>query len=180
MVEEASMEVTLRALLPKLFPDLHESEHWIIIPHEGKSDLERSYPIKMKEWREPGVRFVILRDNDGADCLTLKRKLISRVPDRAPEYLMRIVCQELESWLLGDLKALAAAYPAAARHRQFKSLSRRDPDQLTNAAELVKDLTGTRAKINRSEMIAKQMQPERNRSRSFQVFVNGLCGFLAE
>lgn len=174
------MEVTLRALLPKLFPNFRELEHWIIIPHQGKSDLERSYPRKMKEWREPGVRFIILRDNDGADCLALKRQLISKIPDHAPEYLVRIVCQELESWLLGDLPALAVAYSAAARHRQFKSLSKRDPDQLTNAADLVKHLTGTQAKVSRAAMIAKQMQPERNRSASFQVFINGLRRFFAE
>ena len=174
------MEVTLRALLPKLLPDFRELKHWMIISHQGKSDLERSYPRKMKEWREPGVRFIILRDNDGADCLVLKRQLISRIPDHVPEYLVRIVCQELESWLLGDLAAVAVAYPAAARHRQFKSLAKRDPDQLTNAAELMKNLTGTQVKVSRAAMIAKQMRPEKNRSRSFQVFVNGLRRFFAE
>lgn len=75
---------------------------------------------------------------------------------------------------------LRALLPKLFPDLHDKSLSGCDPDQLTNAAELVKNLTGTRAKVNRSEMIAKQMQPERNRSRSFQVFVNGLCGFLAE
>ena len=49
LTEEESMAVTIRNLLPKLFPAFHEYEHWIIIPHQGKSDLERSYPLKMKE-----------------------------------------------------------------------------------------------------------------------------------
>jgi hypothetical protein len=180
MTEEASMEATLRKLLPKLFPNFREHEHWLIIHHQGKSDLERSYPRKMKEWREPGVRFIILRDNDGADCLALKQKLVSKVPDNAPAYLVRIVCQELESWLLGDMDAIAAAYPAAARHQSFKSLSKIDPDKLTNASELMKNLTGTQAKISRAAMIAEYMQPASNRSTSFHVFVNGLNRFLAE
>lgn len=173
------MDATLRNLLPNLFPDFREFEHWLIIHHQGKSDLERSYPRKMREWREPGVRFIILRDNDGADCLVLKHRLVSKVPNHAPEYLVRIVCQELESWFLGDLAAVTAAYPAAARHQQFKSLTKSDPDQLTNAADLIKQLTGTQAKIGRAGEIAKQMQSANNRSASFHVFVNGLSRFIS-
>ena len=173
------MDATLRNLLPKLFPDFRESEHWLIIPHQGKSDLERSYPRKMKEWREPGVRFIILRDNDGSDCVDLKQRLVSRVPGHVTDYLVRIVCQELESWFLGDLAAVAAAYPVAARHQQFKSLARSDPDQFTNASELIASLTGTRTKIARAGEIAKQMQPASNRSTSFQVFVSGLSRFVS-
>ena len=174
------MATLLRNLLPKLFPDFREKEHWLIIPHQGKSDLERSYPRKMKEWREPMVRFILLRDNDGVDCLALKHRLISTVPDHAPAYLVRIVCQELEGWLLGDMAAVAAAYPAAARHRSFKNLSKKDPDTLANAAELIKALTGTGAKVARVSMIAKHLQPSNNRSHSFQVFVNGLRRMLSE
>lgn len=173
------MDAALRNLLPKLFPEFLEYEHWLIIHHQGKSDLERSYPRKMKGWLEPGVRFIILRDNDGADCVALKQRLVSKVPDNAPEYLVRIVCQELEGWFLGDLDAVAAAYPSAARHRSFKSLSKKDPDKLTNASELMKHLTGTQAKVSRASMIAQHMQPA-NRSSSFHVFVNGLGRFLAE
>lgn len=180
MTEEASMDATLRNLLPKLFPELREYEHWLIIHHQGKSDLERSYPRKMKEWREPGVQFIILRDNDGADCLALKQRLVRMIPDNSPKYLVRIVCQELESWFLGDLKAVAGAYPAAVRHESFRKLSKTDPDRLTNASELMKHLTDTQAKISRAEKISKHMHPASNRSTSFQAFVNGLGRFLSE
>ncbi|MEF8710144.1 MAG: DUF4276 family protein [Candidatus Accumulibacter propinquus] len=155
-------------------------EHWLIIHHQGKSDLERSYPRKMKEWREPGVQFIILRDNDGADCLALKQRLVRMIPDNSPKYLVRIVCQELESWFLGDLKAVAGAYPAAVRHESFRKLSKTDPDRLTNASELMKHLTDTQAKISRAEKISKHMHPASNRSTSFQAFVNGLGRFLSE
>lgn len=173
------MDATLRNLRPKLFLDFREYEHWLIIHHQGKSDLERSYPRKMKEWREPGVRFIILRDNDGSDCLILKQRLVSKTPNPAPEYLVRIVCQEREIWFLGDLAAVAAAYPAAARQQQFKNLSRSDPDSLMNASDLIGYLTGTQTKIGRAGEIAKHMQPGKNRSTSFQVFVNGLSSFLS-
>lgn len=168
------MGATLRQLLPKLCPDFREHEDWLILNHNGKTDLEASYPRKMREWQEPGVRFVILRDNDGGDCAALKRKLVDMVPTDAPVYLIRLVCQELESWFLGDLDAVADAYPKACGHQQFKSLAKKDPDELTNASDLIHQLTGTRAKIVRAEHIAQKMQPEVNRSTSFKVFVLGL------
>ena len=174
------MGATIRNLLPKLRPDFREFEHWLIINHQGKSDLEKSYPRKMKEWREHGVRFIILRDNDGADSIALKQRLVSKVPDNVPEYLVRIVCQELESWFLGDLTAVAAAYPAAARHQHFKSVAKNNPDSLTNASELIKHLTGTQAKVGRAENISRHMQPASNRSTSFHAFLNGLSRFLTE
>ena len=44
------------------------------VPHDGKDDLERSIPRKLRGWREPGVRFVIVRDNDRGDCIALWEK----------------------------------------------------------------------------------------------------------
>ena len=164
----------LRQLLPKLRPELREFEHWMIINHQGKSDLEKSYPRKMKQWGEPGVRFIIMRDNDGADCVALKARLASRMPDNPPTHLIRIVCQELESWFIGDMRALKAAYPAAGRHQTFKTLANTHPDTLTNASDLLKVLTGTKAKRLTAELIAQHMKPAVNRSGSFQIFVAGL------
>ena len=174
------MDATLRNLLPSLFPEFRENEHWLIINHQGKSDLERSYPRKMREWREPGVRFIILRDNDGSDCVALKQKLVSLVPAHSPEYLVRMVCQELEGWLLGDMAAVVAAYPGAAKHKSFKKLSKTDPDILTKASELMWHLTGTKAKVGRAGLIAQHMRPVGNRSASFHAFVSGLSRFVAE
>ena len=174
------MGETLRYLLPKLYPDFLENEHWLIINHQGKSDLERSYPRKMTHWGEPRIRFIILRDNDGADCHVLKQSLIAKVPDNPPPNSMRIVCQELEGWLLGDMEAVAAAYPQATRHSNFKSLSKKDPDTFNNASELLKDLTGTGVKIERASRIAEKMRPLTNRSTSFQVFVKGLDRIITQ
>lgn len=71
LLEEPSMKVLLDGLLPRLFPGL---PFWCIA-HEGKSDLELSIPRKLRAWREPGVRFVVIRDNDGGDCRGLKAAL---------------------------------------------------------------------------------------------------------
>jgi len=73
LLEERSMQVLLDGLLPRLFPGLP----FLCVPHEGKRDLELSIPRKLRAWQEPGVRFVVIRDNDGGDCLQLKGELQS-------------------------------------------------------------------------------------------------------
>ena len=88
------MQVLLDGLLPRLFPDLP----FLCVPHKGKRDLERSIPRKLRAWREPGVRFAVIRDNDGGDCEQLKAKLkqLCNQNGRA-DTLIRIACQELEA-----------------------------------------------------------------------------------
>ena len=71
LLEERSMQVLLDGLLPRLFPDLP----FLCVPHEGKRDLELSIPRKLRAWREPGVRFAVIRDNDGGNCVQLKAAL---------------------------------------------------------------------------------------------------------
>ena len=98
------MAELLRGVLPKVFPDWLENQHWIAVPHNGKSDLEASVPRKLRAWHVPGDRFVIMRDNDGGDCRLHKQRLTEMTSAKAPtEVMVRIVCQELESWFLGDL-----------------------------------------------------------------------------
>ena len=107
LLEERSMKVLLEGLLPKLFPDLS----FLCVAHEGKNDLDKSIPRKLKAWREPGVRFVVLRDNDNVDCLQLKKKLNNLCKEgRRADTLVRIACQELEAWYFGDPNALAEAF----------------------------------------------------------------------
>ena len=171
------MKALLQKILPKLAPDFREFEHWLVIEHEGKSDLEKSFPLKVPQWQEPGVRFIILRDNDGGDCRRLKARLLSRLPANPPDYLIRIVCQELESWLIGDKDALQTAYPNATNHGSFRRLTQTDPDTLNNASALVGQFTGTAAKTIRAAKIATQMVPNHNRSTSFQVFCQGVEQF---
>lgn len=107
LVEEYSMKVLLDGLLPRLFP----TTSFPCVPHEGKQDLEKSIPRKLRAWREPGVRFAIVRDNDGGDCRRLKDRLrrLAREGQRK-DTLVRIACQELEAWYFGSPDALAIAY----------------------------------------------------------------------
>lgn len=50
LLEEYSMKVFLEALLPRHFPGLNVQ----CVSHEGKKDLEKSIPRKLRAWREPG------------------------------------------------------------------------------------------------------------------------------
>ena len=98
------MQVLLDGLLPRLFPDLP----FQCVPHKGKRDLQRSIPRKLQAWREPGVRFAVILDNDGGDCVRLKAKLkqLCNQSGRGGT-LIRIACQELE---VSDWR-LSAAQP---------------------------------------------------------------------
>jgi len=107
LLEERSMKILLEGLLPRLVPGIS----FICIPHEGKQDLEKSIPRKLRAWREPGVRFVIVRDNDGGDCKALKQRLMAICAEAGrADTLIRIACQELEAWYFGEPTAPAKAF----------------------------------------------------------------------
>ncbi|HEV7669315.1 MAG TPA: DUF4276 family protein [Thermoanaerobaculia bacterium] len=88
--------------------------------------------------------------------------------------------EELEAWFLGDIEALRAAYPRVpstlAQRRGF-----RDPDAIQNTWETLERLLQKSGyhpqglpKIAVARAISAHMDPERNASRSFQVFRDGL------
>lgn len=175
LVEEESMYAALQQLLPKVFPQWREHRDWRCIPHEGKSDLEKSIPRKLRGWRTQGTRFVVLRDQDSADCHSVKLRIRTLCVDAGkPDTLIRIPCHELESWFLGDLGAVAIAFdrPDLARLQTKKKY--RNPDHLSNASSEIHELTGVRGKVNRARLIASKMNININKSHSFNVFLSGL------
>lgn len=59
------MKYFLEGLLPRILP---EGVDFQLIPHQGKRDLQKTIPKKLRGWNEPGdVRFVILHDQDNKD-----------------------------------------------------------------------------------------------------------------
>lgn len=170
--EERSMRDTLVPLITRLHPNLVEGIHWQIIHFQGKADLEKNFPRKMAAWSHLSPHFLILRDNDGGDCQSLKTRLSERAATTGKPFHIRIVCQELESWLLGDLNAVETAFPGS-RASSFSGKAKfRDPDKLTNASDELARLTSVSGKTSRAHAIAKHLQPEFNRSKSFQVFLS--------
>jgi Domain of unknown function (DUF4276) len=169
LLEEPSMKVLLEGLLPRLLPSLP----FLCITHEGKQDLERSIPRKLKAWREPGVRFVVVRDNDRGDCHALKARLADLCREGGhPETLIRIACQELEAWYLGEPEALAKAYGDRLSGLANKARYR-NPDALPRPSEELAKLVPAYQKISGARRLGPLLSEEGNRSKSFHVFLAG-------
>jgi hypothetical protein len=181
LLEEPSMKVLLAGLLPRLFPGWVEGAHFQCIPHEGKSDLDRSIPIKLRAWRIPGDRFVIVRDNDNADCVNLKARFQSVcAASGRPETLIRLVCQELESWYIGDLQALATAFDNPKLNTPALRKKFAEPDAWQKPSVEVQRLVDSFQKTSGARAMGPCLGEATNRSRSFQVFVDGVRKVAAE
>lgn len=171
LVEELSMKALLDGLLPRLWPELN----FLCVPHEGKQDLEKSIPRKLRAWQEPGVRFIVVRDNDGADCRAVKQKLLELCATGGrTDALVRIACQELEAWYFGDLEALSLAFEKEEL-RELGSKERfRDPDAIVNPATVLAELIPAFQKISGARRMAERLQPARTRSRSFRALLEAI------
>ena len=161
----------LNRLLPRLFPTLR----FLCVSHRGKRHLAGSIPRKLRTWNVPGDRFVVVQDNDNTDCVALKGDLRGRCTAAGREdTLIRIVCQEMEAWYLGDPSALAAAYGDERLLQVGRSSRFRDPDARPKPSDDVKRLAPHFEKVEGARRMAEHMSRYGNRSRSFQVFLDGI------
>jgi len=178
LLEERSIVEVLRVLVPSLVPE-HITCHFV--PHEGKSDLEKSIPRKLRAWRTPGVRFVVVRDKDQGDCRDAKNKLLELCRNgNRPDTLVRIVCHHLESWYLGDLAAVEKAFNLNGIARRQDQQKFRDPDVLSNAEQELRKLVPQYQKVSGSREIAQHLEVNNNRSHSFRVFLSGVRSLFGE
>jgi hypothetical protein len=193
LVEESSAKAALDEILPRL---LGTRATFDVHPHQGKLDLLDSLPGKLKayaKWLPADWRVVVLLDLDREDCKKLKgklerlardAKLSTKTSSRGKpgfQVLNRIAIEELEAWFFGDVPALRAAYPRFPPKLGARS-GFRDPDQIKGGTWERLEQVLQRAgyfksgypKVAAAREIAKHMEPSRNRSRSFQVFRDGL------
>jgi hypothetical protein len=170
LLEEYSMKILLEGLLPRIFPSLG----FLCVSHEGKQDLEKSIVRKLRAWREPGVRFLILCDNDGGECKLTKQRLseLCKQGER-PDSIVRIVCQELEAWYFGAPAALAEAF----QRDDLKSIAAkarfRDPDKIARPSRALGELIPEFQKVGGARKMAKLLTKE-SESRSFHSLVSGI------
>ena len=176
LLEERSMQVLLEGLLPRLFPEMP----FLCVPHQGKADLDRSISKTLRNWREPGARFVIVRDSDGGDCYALKERIRQLCRDgRRDDALVRIVCQELEAWYIGDPDAMVEAFEDE-RLRRIRNRPRyRNPDAISKPSEEIRKLAPGFQKIDGARRIAQYLTRDRNRSHSFAVFLAGVASLYS-
>lgn len=133
-------------------------------------------------------RIVVLVDRDNDDCYELKQQLenISRnvglttkSTAQGGEYQIvnRLIIEELESWYFGDWEAVKAAYQNVSDLITSKK-GPRTPDEIRGGTwETFERIlrkagyfkTGLR-KIEAARSISQYLDPDKNRSRSFQVF----------
>ncbi|MFH1497984.1 MAG: hypothetical protein ABII82_09190 [Verrucomicrobiota bacterium] len=177
-LEESSARALLVGLLPRLGFDLAQVR---FVVFEGKSDLEKQIERKLRAWLNPHSQFVILRDQDSGDCSKIKNGLVEKCRRAGhPTTLVRIACRELESWYLGDLKAVETGFCLRNLARHQATAKYRRPDLLGNPSLELRQLTANRyQKIGGSRILGHHLSLTENSSRSYMVFLSGIQSLLA-
>ena len=198
-LEEESAAEALKLIVPKILSnDVGSDFHFF----QGKQDLLGKLPTLLKgykPWITNDWRIMVLIDEDREDCRELKAKLeeaahnagfvtkSSASQEGDFQVINRLVIEELEAWFFGDIEALRTAYPRVSRNLQYQA-KYRNPDAITGGTyealeRLLRRLNyhkGGLPKTAVAQNIAPHMEPNRNRSRSFQVFVEGLKACVGE
>jgi hypothetical protein len=195
LVEEPSAEAALSHLVPKV---LGSDFSFGVYPFQGKQNLLKNLPARLRayrRWLPEDSGIVVLIDADGRDCREQKALLegaaqqagfLTRGSRRGRlEVLNRLAIEELEAWFFGDVSALCEAYPGVSPSLGERA-AYRDPDTILGgtweALERVLQKAGYHrgglVKIRAAREISACMEPDRNRSRSFHVFRQGLLDLV--
>lgn len=79
MLEEPSARAMLQGLLPRIGINLPPVKYVVF---EGKQDLEKQVGKRIRGYRNPKARFIVIRDQDSNnDCGALKAKLLGLCAD---------------------------------------------------------------------------------------------------
>jgi hypothetical protein len=130
---------------------------------------------------------IVLVDLDDRDCREFKKELLTLLDkcNPAPQTLFRIAIEEIEAWFFGDREALLNIYPKANKN----ILDNYEQDSICGTWEKLADAVypgGSKALIDLggagigqekcrwAERISPLMNVNKNKSRSFQVFRDGL------
>jgi integrase len=192
LVEEPSIEVVLRILLPKIIRNCSFDIH----SYQDKNDLLKHLTNRLRgysKWIPKNWRIVVIVDRDNADCKKLKDQLEKKALEAnlktrtaAQGYdwtvVNRIAEEELEAWYFGDWEAVQKAYPKVsstipnkARYRNPDSIKGGTWESLERILQRAGYFMSGLRKKELAKAISKYMVPERNKSHSFQVFLTALC-----
>ncbi len=193
LLEEPSAEAFFAGFLPRILP---ADTTWKLIPFQGKADLLGNLGNRLKgykNWLPDDWRIAVLVDEDREDCRRLKRKLESDAKaaglitksnaNGGPfAVLNRVAVEELEAWFLGDVDGLRAAYPGVSASLGNRE-NFRDPDAvkggtweaLERVLQKAGHFPGGLAKIELARVMGSYVEPDRNRSRSFKCFMEGIA-----
>jgi hypothetical protein len=170
-LEERSARELLQGFLETRTP-----REWQVryVVFEGKQDLERQLVRKLRGWTAPDTRFVVLRDQDAANCTQVKGVLADLVSSSGREAVVRVACRELEAWVLGDLTGLGRAFDAPQVVRVANQRRYRSPDAVHRPIDELRRLVPEYQKVDGARRVGPYLDPSRNESASFQAFCRGL------
>jgi hypothetical protein len=206
LVEDASGEMLLKQVLPRLVPEQHT---WLTHKYKGIGRI----PKGLKQSSDPAKRqlldqlprllqgfgntpgydaVVVLVDVDKRDCRAFKQELLEileRCQPKPRHTLFSLAIEEMEAWLLGDQEAIKLAYPLA----RSMVLDGYVQDSICGTWETLADAihaggseqlkqmgyraTG-KAKCEWAENIGAWMDVDVNRSQSFTEFRDGVRGLI--
>jgi hypothetical protein len=177
LLEELSARDLLQGFLPRILPaDL--LVRYLVF--EGKQDLERQLVHKLRSWLAPESIFVVLRDQDAADCTSVKERLSNLVKQTGrQDVLVRIACRELESWVIGDWEAVAQAFDKPQLRAQAQKAVYRHPDRLSKPIGELRKFIPEYQKRDGARRLGPLLSPERSQSQSFRSFCSGLERLLS-
>ena len=178
VLEEPSAKDLLEGLLPRLLPE-DVAVHYLVF--EGKQDLEKQIKRKLRGWQRPDSAFVVLRDQDAADCRVVKAKLSGLVSESGQtSTLVRVACRELESWVIGDWAAVAQAFDKPHLAAQSTKEAYRNPDSLSLPVGELRKFIPEYQKRDGARRVGRLLDPARNQSPSFRAFCSGVRRLLSE
>jgi hypothetical protein len=177
-LEEPSAEAMLEGILPKLLPS---GFIWRAIVFEGKQDLEKRIGKRMRSYLNPEARFVVLRDQDAADCYILKNRLLEKCRQASKnDTIVRIACHELESFYLADLAAIEKGFAIKGLTKLQDKEKYRSPDIHPKPSQILSSLVPAYQKISGSRSIGPHLNLDNSRSLSFKNLIAGIKKTISE
>ncbi len=175
LLEEPSAREMLKGVLPRILP--HDVYVKYIV-FEGKQDLEKQIQRRMRLWQHPDSLFMVMRDQDSGNCMIIKQSLLSKIKEtgRQDSTIVRIACHELESFYLGDLKAVEEGLGVRGLAKNQTKRKFSATDSLANAAEELINLTRKQyQKVSGSRAIGPYLKTDgSSHSHSFNVLLDGI------
>lgn len=174
-LEEESAKALLEHIFPLLIPPGSQFRPRFIV-FEGRQDIEKQLPRKLRGYMNPRARFIVMRDQDQTDCRKTKRRLAALCARAGrPETTVRIACRELEAFYLGDLLAVESGLDIRGLAGKQNGAKFRDPDRLVSPSRELQTLTSNRyQKVSGSRAIAPHLNIQTPRSKSFRHLIQAI------
>ncbi|MFN9302294.1 MAG: hypothetical protein ACK6DA_05925 [Candidatus Kapaibacterium sp.] len=182
--EEQSAKNVFETIVPPLLPD---GVTLRVYQHQGKQDLEKAIVTAIPSISKiPGSVILITQDQDNEDCKVVKKKIVDLLDNKCVcIYFVRIVCRELESWFLGDLRAIQKAYPRFKHENYINRTDFKNVDAISKPNNylliIIPEYSGREKlpKLEASERISKCLDIHNNTSESFNQTLSAIRRLIA-